>query len=69
MLRFKEYENAVDNLKEQLAETQNDRERTSEHDRERRRLNRLVEEKEAIIAKLREKLENINEKNFSMEEN
>lgn len=59
MLRFKEYEDAVEQLKEQLADAQNDRERTSEHDRERRRLNRVIEEKEGVIAKLKEKIEEI----------
>ena len=59
MLRFKEYEDAVEQLKEQLADAQNDRERTSEHDRERRRLNRVIEEKEALIAKLKGKIEEI----------
>ena len=45
MLRFKEYENAVEHLKEQLAEAQSDRDRSSENDKERRRMNRVIEEK------------------------
>jgi hypothetical protein len=57
MLRFKEYEEAVEQLKEQLAEAQNDREKTSDQDRERRRLNRVIEEKEAMISKLKEKID------------
>jgi|JI10StandDraft_1071094.scaffolds.fasta_scaffold748958_1 hypothetical protein len=57
MLRFKEYEEAVEQLKEQLAEAQNDREKTSDQDRERRRLNRVIEEKEAMINKLKEKID------------
>ena len=68
MLRFKEYENAVEHLKEQLAEAQSDRDRSSENDKERRRMNRVIEEKEAIISKLREKLDDINEKNVNMQE-
>ena len=57
MLRFKEYEEAVEQLKEQLADAQGDKERTSEQERERRRLNRTIEEKEAIITKLRDKID------------
>jgi chromosome segregation ATPase len=68
MLRFKEYEEGLEQLREQLAEAQGDRERTSDHDRERRRLSRVIEEKEALIAKLREKLEDVNEKNINMQE-
>lgn len=55
-------------MKEQLAEAQNDRERTCEQERERRRLNRTIEEKEAVIGKLKEKIEEMSEKNVNMEE-
>ena len=51
-----------------MAEAQSDRDRSSEYDKERRRMNRVIEEKEAIIAKLREKLDDINEKNVNMQE-
>ena len=68
MLRFKEYEDAVEHLKEQLADAQSDREKSSDHDRERRKLNRIIEEKEAIIAKMKEKMEDVNEKNINMQE-
>lgn len=41
----------------------------SEQEREKRKLSRIVEEKEAIIRQLKEKLEETNEKNYSMQEN
>ena len=69
MVRFKEYEEAVYQLKEQLAEAQNDKDRNNEQERERRRQTRLIEEKDGVIAKLREKLEEINERNYTMQEN
>lgn len=47
---------------------QSDREKTSDHDRERRRLNRIIEQKEAIISKLRESIDDMNEKNVNMQE-
>jgi hypothetical protein len=56
MLHFKEYEEAIEQLKEQLADAQGDRDRVSEQEREKRKLTRLVEEKEAMIRQLREKL-------------
>lgn len=42
MLHFKEYEETIEHLKEQLADTQGDRERVSEQEREKRRLNRVI---------------------------
>ena len=68
MLRFKEYEDAVQHLKEQLSEAQNDRERTSDFDRERRRLNRTIEERESEIARLKSQIDDMNEKNINMQD-
>ena len=58
----------MDHLKDQLAEAQSEKDRTNENERDRRRQTRLMEEKDAMIAKLREKLEEVNEKNNNMQE-
>lgn len=50
-----------------MAEAQGDRDRSSEFDRERRKLNRVIEEKEAMVQKLKEKMNEMSEKTVGFE--
>lgn len=67
MIRFKEYEDAVEHLKEQLAEAQSDRDRYSDFDKERRRLIKNLEDKDSEIRSLKSALDEVKTKQSDME--